>query len=109
MESFVRPYQHHLKSNVEEELQNKTKSNTKMKKKIVNYLFKSYFLLTGLFECECTDSQFQSAVWREASVLQLELGHSFIQCYECIILPILIVCVWRRLHRTGVAMLGFFL
>lgn len=34
VESFVRPYQHHLKSNVEEELQNKTKSNTKMKKKL---------------------------------------------------------------------------
>lgn len=43
VESFVRPYQHHLKSNVEEELQNKTKSNTKMKKKIENYLLKPYF------------------------------------------------------------------
>lgn len=53
-----------------------------MKKKIANYLFKPYFPLTGLFECESTDSQFQSAVWREARVLQLKLGHSFIQHYE---------------------------
>lgn len=86
-----------------------TKQNKKQhqnEKKILNYLFKPYFPLTGLFECASTNSQFLSAVQREAYVLQPKLGHSFIQHYECIIF--LTVCVWRRLHRTGVAILLVF-
>ena len=66
-----------------------TKQNKKQhqnEKKIVNYPFKPYFPLTGLSECKSTNGQLQSAVWREACVLQLKLGRSFIQYYKCIIL-----------------------
>lgn len=91
-----------------------TKQNKKQHqnvKKIVNYLFKPYFSPDRIAWMWIYQ---QPAVWREVCGLQGKLGHSFIQHHNLLLWMhkisgwLLTVCVWRRLHRTGVAMLGGF-
>lgn len=91
--------------------QNKKQHQDVKKKSWIIFLNHTFFPWQ---DCLNVSLSKQPAIWREVCGLQGKLGHSLNQYHNLLWWMhqisgwLLTVCVWRRLHRTGVAMLGVF-